>query len=338
MLIEAGCNVNHRELCGYSAFFQSLMNAPRVKLAKFLVSRGADPNLPNIYGASPLIEIIMTGADDPIEYLLTIGVSRDWADADGSTAKTMLVRPDGQPLYSSLQARAEAKREKERKRETGEFACAACHSPKPAPASGWHELKRCTRCRSVLYCSKDCQANHWKDHKLTCKAPSEDPSSSSSPESTVVTLTVGNDDMPHKIWDRNAFVAATSGAVPKNGPLPQDMHGTEAGKHAPEGKFVVKIQIPLFPREQLLQQSSDTKWVDWNWCLMIYNEDRKYRVPAQRPGSQQAFDRIMKVTKEKGVMAAKIYVDAWVPTDGKGKKQWDKLSVDLGNLLRPKKW
>ena len=29
-------------------------------------------------------------------------------------------------------------------------------------------LKLCSRCRSVFYCSVDCQRSHWKQHKKTC--------------------------------------------------------------------------------------------------------------------------------------------------------------------------
>ena len=41
--------------------------------------------------------------------------------------------------------------------------CALCHKP--------NATKRCGRCRAVVYCSRDCQAAHWKSaHKLTCGA------------------------------------------------------------------------------------------------------------------------------------------------------------------------
>ena len=41
--------------------------------------------------------------------------------------------------------------------------CALCHKPAAT--------KRCGRCRAVVYCSRDCQATHWKRaHKLTCGA------------------------------------------------------------------------------------------------------------------------------------------------------------------------
>ena len=41
--------------------------------------------------------------------------------------------------------------------------CALCHKP--------NATKRCGRCRAVVYCSRECQAAHWKSaHKLTCGA------------------------------------------------------------------------------------------------------------------------------------------------------------------------
>ena len=38
--------------------------------------------------------------------------------------------------------------------------CALCHKPAAT--------KRCGRCRAVVYCSRACQASHWRAHKLTC--------------------------------------------------------------------------------------------------------------------------------------------------------------------------
>ena len=34
---------------------------------------------------------------------------------------------------------------------------------------------KCSRCKSVFYCSKECQKSHWKAHKPNCKSPSEIP-------------------------------------------------------------------------------------------------------------------------------------------------------------------
>ena len=29
---------------------------------------------------------------------------------------------------------------------------------------------KCTNCRKVFYCSKECQKRHWKEHKYDCKS------------------------------------------------------------------------------------------------------------------------------------------------------------------------
>ena len=31
------------------------------------------------------------------------------------------------------------------------------------------KLKRCTACKLVSYCSRECQTSHWTDHKLVCR-------------------------------------------------------------------------------------------------------------------------------------------------------------------------
>ena len=33
-----------------------------------------------------------------------------------------------------------------------------------------HTTKRCDRCKTVYYCSRDCQRRGWKTHKMDCKA------------------------------------------------------------------------------------------------------------------------------------------------------------------------
>lgn len=40
--------------------------------------------------------------------------------------------------------------------------CANCYKPLDAP-------KRCGKCKSVFYCSGECQKDHWKVHKEACK-------------------------------------------------------------------------------------------------------------------------------------------------------------------------
>ena len=45
----------------------------------------------------------------------------------------------------------------------------SCSSCGKSPSGTEAKLKRCTRCFSVAYCSRDCQAKHWPTHQQDCK-------------------------------------------------------------------------------------------------------------------------------------------------------------------------
>ncbi|KAM6501526.1 hypothetical protein JOM56_001503 [Amanita muscaria] len=48
-------------------------------------------------------------------------------------------------------------------------ACVYCKKPQPSKATGEQRLKKCGRCLHVLYCSRQCQKEHWKlGHKTQC--------------------------------------------------------------------------------------------------------------------------------------------------------------------------
>eukprot|EP00580_Thalassiosira_gravida_P009865 CAMPEP_0201647910 /NCGR_PEP_ID=MMETSP0493-20130528/36658_1 /ASSEMBLY_ACC=CAM_ASM_000838 /TAXON_ID=420259 /ORGANISM="Thalassiosira gravida, Strain GMp14c1" /LENGTH=147 /DNA_ID=CAMNT_0048123429 /DNA_START=30 /DNA_END=473 /DNA_ORIENTATION=- len=40
------------------------------------------------------------------------------------------------------------------------YKCAVCQKP---------ALKRCNQCKSIWYCSRNCQVSDWKSHKAQCK-------------------------------------------------------------------------------------------------------------------------------------------------------------------------
>jgi Sel1 repeat/MYND finger len=48
--------------------------------------------------------------------------------------------------------------------------CACCHKQAPSKKP----FKRCTKCKATAYCSKTCQARHWKQgHKIDCQGVAE---------------------------------------------------------------------------------------------------------------------------------------------------------------------
>jgi len=49
--------------------------------------------------------------------------------------------------------------------------CAAPSCRKQADQQAGVTLKRCVRCLAVAYCSRDCQREHWPQHRPYCKSP-----------------------------------------------------------------------------------------------------------------------------------------------------------------------
>ena len=47
----------------------------------------------------------------------------------------------------------------------GEPSCANCHKTEEELGA---PLKRCAKCQTTTYCSRDCQKGHWKTHKKSC--------------------------------------------------------------------------------------------------------------------------------------------------------------------------
>ena len=77
-----------------------------------------------------------------------------------------------------------------------ERKCSYCKEVKP------QDLKECTGCKSVFYCSKQCQRNHWSEHKLQCKSKEKGDKSpgsiegSSSPNSEPPVVVAGQQEQP----------------------------------------------------------------------------------------------------------------------------------------------
>ena len=49
--------------------------------------------------------------------------------------------------------------------------CAQCGHSGNGDSATHHNLLRCSKCKSVYYCTKECQKDHWKIHKAECNSP-----------------------------------------------------------------------------------------------------------------------------------------------------------------------
>lgn len=56
----------------------------------------------------------------------------------------------------------------EPKKESEARECNYCHKKESEKDGKEIKLKRCSRCKKVYYCSKECQKEDWKTHKKEC--------------------------------------------------------------------------------------------------------------------------------------------------------------------------
>lgn len=85
------------------------------------------------------------------------------AIAGGAAVTTLVYRAALSPLYAPTEMAAAKKVSVERS-QAGGVRCTTCRK------GGSSML--CSRCRKVTYCSKECQRQDWKNHKVNCAAKS----------------------------------------------------------------------------------------------------------------------------------------------------------------------
>src|ERR1700722_699937 len=95
-------------------------------------------------------------------------------------------------------------------------SCSTCHKLQPELP---HPLKRCAKCQTTLYCSRECQKDDWKNHKRICSSqaashqhstPIDRPQQSTgrhNPGFNTVNQILGlsNDDHLHELSENEAF-------------------------------------------------------------------------------------------------------------------------------------
>eukprot|EP00033_Pygsuia_biforma_P002636 GCRY01002916.1.p1 GENE.GCRY01002916.1~~GCRY01002916.1.p1 ORF type:complete len:245 (-),score=82.11 GCRY01002916.1:225-959(-) len=95
---------------------------------------------------------VTNGNANAVKTLLQFECNIGLKDCDGQTA--LDVAMDNNDLLSAKLIREYA----------ATRACAACGKRKPEK-----ELLVCSRCKAAHYCDANCQRQHWKTHKTTCK-------------------------------------------------------------------------------------------------------------------------------------------------------------------------
>jgi hypothetical protein len=150
-LISAGAPVDLQDIVGLTALhIATLGHAVKLDIARLLLQSGANVNHQDRYGSVAILSPMQTNSIPAVELLLEFGADLDIAEGDNVTPQSLCISCGPQVTavfekWKRKRAGVEAPMEEKK--------CGACGSR----GSGEKKLLKCTRCRTILYCSKECQ-------------------------------------------------------------------------------------------------------------------------------------------------------------------------------------
>lgn len=126
-------------------------NCGSEQIVAMLLAAGADPTATDTSGKTPL-DLAQRGGNEKV----AVALLRAMPDPPPHR--------DGVALQSGDGGDATVSAEEDGEEIDPETHCATC-------GKGGNDLSRCSRCKTTMYCSRECQRLHWKIHKITCKPP-----------------------------------------------------------------------------------------------------------------------------------------------------------------------
>lgn len=173
-LLNAHASVNIQDNDGQTALMAASMGGYNDIIEK-LIAAGAHVNLQDIESDTALTLAALYNHLSTVKILLNAGADRSIKNNMDDTAYEIATRNTQLAIANMLQthkikrAPADAKGDTksaaaastESKRTTAEATCAKCAKPEA--------LKQCSGCRTLNYCSPECQKAHWPMHKVICK-------------------------------------------------------------------------------------------------------------------------------------------------------------------------
>jgi ankyrin repeat protein len=182
-LLTAGANKKAKTHQGNTALIIAAEEG-HDKCGKLLLTAGADKEAKQIEGFTALISAAQNGHDKCVELLLNARCKVNKVNGEGASALLIgvqnehidcvrtLVRcgadiliqfkgaslddiADRTTIADELKAALRLPEEKRRR-------CAHCSTTTSA------KLQKCSVCRMVYYCNRECQVAHWQQHKLVC--------------------------------------------------------------------------------------------------------------------------------------------------------------------------
>ncbi|KAI0564827.1 hypothetical protein FGB62_23g228 [Gracilaria domingensis] len=158
-LCRAGARVDSRDIAGYtplSIACSFISNPTTLRMARVLVAYGADPNANTRFGEHIVVSAVIGGKKDAFRTLLRAGADLSKPDRSGVSPRDLCSRrPEFQTVIAEI----------ERELSASSIVCDVCGK------AGVNKI--CAACRTVYYCSRECQRDGWRSgHRERCTASS----------------------------------------------------------------------------------------------------------------------------------------------------------------------
>lgn len=151
ILLSAGVPVDNPDFVGKTALHHAAKHTRTGGLIKTLLKHKANADLQDRFGASPLLIAIQEDSLDVIPVLLDAGANLDTTDGEGSSPRSAYLT---RPAEASKVVKNWLLQHKGREAIIQGDRCSRC-------GAGSASMKRCSRCRSQLYCSPECQGEFF---------------------------------------------------------------------------------------------------------------------------------------------------------------------------------
>ncbi|KAI9001491.1 ankyrin [Trametes punicea] len=296
-LLAHGAPPDVPDVLGLTALHHASMAYARADFARILLEHGANPDHQNRFGSVPLMEAFEHGAIDVIEVLMEFGARLDIEDADGDSPNSVFLRYG--PRVTAVVQKWKRKRAGEAN-PVDQKACATCGKADV-------QLKWCAKCHTTWYCSKECQKLDWPSHKQVC-IPYD--------EQAAVTLKPVYEGclsvMPMTELLGQEPVSKLSSRKTRGAQIPD----IPVGKAK---KMIVKVQVP-FDFEKFAPSTAEVG------DLMVYDKKRTFVCRIRKADNPDAYMRVSRAVREKGVGGAKAYFSAEMESP-------DKLVLRVSEVL-----
>jgi hypothetical protein len=181
-LLDGGADVNKATTTnGHTPLYTAAYHGKLMAL-QCLLDDAAQTNIATADGReTPLYAAAAQGFLEVVRCLIVCGADVNAARSDGGGTALQIASQEGyysvalillkggaQAVIEAARARpssADSLPEQRMLRLLARWRCATCDRP-------LRKEKTCDRCRSVSYCSRECQRGHWAQHKAACSPES----------------------------------------------------------------------------------------------------------------------------------------------------------------------